>query len=235
MRICMFSIVHYYQGISGGMEIHGKLVAEGLARQGHEVVIISTQSPTGKRYCHKRGVKYYNLENTRFGSSRNNWKIASGDTFITLNENRAFDVILSQSFAAGGVLAQAKQSKIPIITMLQGAIGTDIKKAFNHLYKLGKTPVATAKSLLSLPYNYFFYQYPVLKASCCVVTPNNELINELGTWYGNDIKRKAVPIYNGVNTERFAPSGGSRNEIRKKYKIGENYQLMGHISNDKHG
>jgi len=42
VRISSFSIVNYWHGIRGGMEIHGKLLAEGLVNRGHTLDIITT-------------------------------------------------------------------------------------------------------------------------------------------------------------------------------------------------
>lgn len=41
MRIYVFSIVNYWQGAKGGMEIHGKLLSDGLVNRGLIIVFES--------------------------------------------------------------------------------------------------------------------------------------------------------------------------------------------------
>ena len=45
MNICCLSIVTYWHGIKGGLEVHGKLLCERLVEMGHNVTIISTNHP----------------------------------------------------------------------------------------------------------------------------------------------------------------------------------------------
>ena len=66
MNICFFSVVNYWQGINGGMEIHGKILCEGLVERGHDVTIISTNHPEGKEFEIQSGIKIFYLKNNLF-------------------------------------------------------------------------------------------------------------------------------------------------------------------------
>ena len=55
MKRCVFSRVNYWQGIKGGMELHGKFLSEGLVNFGHNITILSTKHPNGKKFEEKNG------------------------------------------------------------------------------------------------------------------------------------------------------------------------------------
>lgn len=44
MRICLVSVVTYWHGITGGMEVHGRILAKDLVAHGHEVTIITPRA-----------------------------------------------------------------------------------------------------------------------------------------------------------------------------------------------
>ncbi len=102
MRICFLSTVTYRHGAGGGMEIHGKLLSEGLTKMGHEVAIISTKHPSNLDFEEINGIKINYLENTVSGSKRKNWPNASLNKFLGLNDKNPFDIILSQQSSAYG-------------------------------------------------------------------------------------------------------------------------------------
>ena len=48
MNICFFSVVNYWQGINGGMEIHGKILCEGLVEREKSLVIDNVEDEVKK-------------------------------------------------------------------------------------------------------------------------------------------------------------------------------------------
>jgi len=68
MNICFFSIVTYWHGLKGGMDLHGKHLLEGLAQRGHDVTVISTKHPSSKEYEEINGIRFHYLNETTFGS-----------------------------------------------------------------------------------------------------------------------------------------------------------------------
>jgi glycosyltransferase involved in cell wall biosynthesis len=220
MHICSFSIVNYWQGVKGGMEVHGKLLSQGLINGGHRVSIISTSHPEGKEEEEQRGVKIFYLQNTVFGSRRNQWTSESVRKFHELHQQDPFDVIWSQSFAAYG-LAHAKSQalNIPLIPILQGCIHQEIITFKSNLLHRYRNPYTILKTLMGLFFSYYKEQKPLLALSNKIITVSHELIDDLNRWYGPSIAEKALPIYNGIDTHLFTPNNQHRKNIREKFGV----------------
>ncbi len=226
MNVCVFSIVNYWHGVRGGMEIHGKLLTEGLVRSGHQVSIITTRHPDGQEYEEKQGVGIHYLKDTRFGARRNNWPQASVSKFRQLNKEQPFYVVLSQSFAAYGLASGSLNFRIPVVPMLQGCIKQGISSFRTNVLRDPRRPVAILRSFAGLFYSYYAVEKPLLSMAASVVVVSNELKDDLRRWYGESIADKAVVIFNGIDTERFSPNPGFRRDIREKYGVAEREILL---------
>ncbi len=227
MRVCVFSIVNYWHGVKGGMEIHGKLLSEGLVKRGHHVSIITTRHPDGKEFEEKDGVKIYYLENTCFGSRRHGWEMESVSKFSQLHQENSFDVIWSQSFAACGLANLNKTGlNIPVIPILQGCIKLEIKSFKDTTLYNYKNPLLILKSFFGLLFSYYKEQRPLLSISSRIITASNEMVDDLRSWYGADIANRAGPIFNGIDTVHFCPNREYKTGIREKYGIKDNEILM---------
>lgn len=227
MRVCVFSIVNYWHDVKGGMEIHGKLLSEGLAKRGHHVSIITTRHPDGKEFEEQNGVKIYYLKNTCFGSRRHRWEMESVSKFCQLHKENSFDIIWSQSFAAYGLANLNKtELNIPVIPILQGCIRLEIESFKNITLNNYKNPLLILKSFLGLLFSYYKAQKPLLSISNRIITASNELVDDLRRWYGVDIANRAVPIFNGIDTVHFCQNQEYKTDIREKYGIKDNEILM---------
>lgn len=227
MRICVFSIVNYWHGVKGGMEIHGKNLTEGLVRKGHHVSIITTRHRDDGAFEEQAGVKVYYLKNTVFGSRRNNWSRASVMKFGQLHHEKQFNIMLSQSFAAYGLaLLQERKMNIPLIPILQGCIRQEILSFKNNILPNYRKPLPIIRSFFGLLFSYFRQQRPLLSVSNRIITVSTELVDDLRRWYGADISRKSVTIPNGIDTIHFCPNQRYRSTIRKRYGIEDNALLL---------
>jgi glycosyltransferase involved in cell wall biosynthesis len=226
MRVCVFSIVNYWHGVKGGMEIHGKLLSEGLVKRGHHVSIITTRHPDGKEFEEKDGVKIYYLKNTCFGSRRHGWEMESVSKFRQLHQENSFDVIWSQSFGAYGLAKLKTELNIPVIPILQGCIRLEIEIFRNITLNNYKNPLLILKSFLGLLFSYYKAQKPLLSISSRIITASNEMVDDLRSWHGADIGNRAVPIFNGIDTVHFCQNREYKTVIREKYGIKDNEILM---------
>lgn len=227
MHICTFSLVNYWQGVKGGMEIHGKLLSEGLVNRGHRVSFISTKHPDGKETGEERGVKIYNLPNTVFASRRNQWIRESVRKFYELHREDPFDVIWSQSFAAYGLASSSRLNlTIPIIPILHGCIHQELNSFKTNLFAGHLAPFSLPKIFAGLFYSYYMQQKPLLSISDRIITVSQELVNDLRRWYGKSIATKTVPVFNGIDPEVFRPDPQARKTIRTKFQIQDNEILL---------
>ena len=70
MNVCFVSLVTVSQGIKGGMEVHGKLLTEGLVGLGHGVTVVASRHPAGVEAETREGVRLRYARAGQFGSQR---------------------------------------------------------------------------------------------------------------------------------------------------------------------
>ena len=227
MNICVFSRQTFWQGAKGGMEIHGKLLAEGLLRKGNSVSVISTKHPSGKIFEIRNGINIYYLKDTIFGSRRNGWKMESVAKFCELHKKTPFDIIWSQSFDAYGItFYKNKEINTPIVPILQGCIQQELVTFLVHFLSTCKQPHKILRSFVGLFFSYFIVQKRLLNCSDNIITASNQVKQDIKKWFGKEIAGKCVTIFNGVDTKRFSPKKEQRYKLRQKYQIKENDILL---------
>lgn len=227
LNICVFSRQTFWQGVKGGMEIHGKLLSEGMVKNGNEVSVISTRHPSGKVFEVRNGVNMYYLENTIFGSRRNGWPKESVRKFINLHKKKPFDVIWSQSFDSYGLTFVDKANlRIPVIPILQGCIQQELVTFSVHIFNVYKQPMKMIRTLAGLFYSYFAVQKKLLSYADLVITPSFQVPNDIKKWFGERVAEKCVTIFNGINTKHFYRDDTYRSSIREKYGISEKTVLL---------
>lgn len=226
MNICLFSIVTYWHGVQGGMEIHGKLLAEGLAKKGHEVTIISARHPEGKEFEEKNGVKLYYLKNTTFGSRREGWSKESSKKFLMLDKVRNFDVICCQSAVVPSRLTRIeKMRKIPVVVIMEGHEGMILLSQLRQTLSHKKGFIRLIKHFLSFLYYYSLWELPLLHKYDALVGVSDEVVRSIRRWHlvGHE---KMYIVYNGIETNVFRPDGEERDNIRKAYGISSDERLL---------
>ncbi len=225
MRICVFSIVTYWHGIKGGMEIHGKLLSEGLVKRGHEVTIISTQHPDGVEFAEINGIKIYCLKNTIFDSKRGGWRVASLKKFIELEQVKHFDIICSMSAnIPKELIAVAKKRRIPVVVISEGPeimiLLSEARQTLSH--KTGYKKLI--KTFLGFFYYYFLWEL-LFKEYDAVVAVSETVANAIQKWHF--VKKEKIHIvYNGVETSLFCPDQSQRERIRRTLAISDKEKVL---------
>ena len=226
MKICLFSIVTYWHGIKGGMEIHVKLLSEGLVRRGHEVTVISSRHPEGKEFEDRNGVGFYYLRNAAFGARRKGWREESLKKFLELDKKKEFDLICCQQpIISKRLVKNKKYGKIASVIIMEGHEGmmflSELRQTLNHKKEFRRLIV----HFLSFLYYYFFWEMPLLKRCSAIVAVSRETSKSIQRWFSIDSK-KIYTVYNGVDTEAFQPSNAKRIEIRKSYNVNDDEKLL---------
>jgi glycosyltransferase involved in cell wall biosynthesis len=220
LHICAFSRVNYWQGIRGGMDFHGKLLSEGLARLGHSVTIISSRHPEGVVHERRNGVDIHYLLDTVFGSRRHGWAAKSVRKYEELNRLDPFDLIWSQSFDAFGFAGSGKRCMHPpIVATLHGSVVQECKSYFSDVRAGVKTPVHIAKGLAGLLFAYFVCQKPLLDIAENIICVSPVVAEDIGKWFGHGYTSKLTVIENGIDVDFFAPDPEKGIRIRKRYGI----------------
>ena len=236
MNICLFSIVTYWHGVKGGMEIHGKILCEGLVKRGHEVTVISTRHPNGKEYEEVNGIKIYYLVETDFSTYWKKWGKESLKKFEKLNETNSFDVILSQSFSGYYFAKNKKKYRILLVSLLQGAgpyiTIAKIKVSFK---RQSISIVEVFRVSLSYIVHYFILQLPTVLGSDLIICASDHVNESVRKWF--PVRKKTIyTIMNGIDTIEFSPNEQERNRLRKRLGVREGELLLmtsGTISKEK--
>lgn len=227
LNICCFSRVNYWHGIKGGMDLHGRLLSEGLVRRGHEVSMMSTRHPNGAKEIDKNGVRFFFLPNTVYGSRRKGWGIQSLTKMLSLDHQTPFDLIWSQSFDAFGCRhLRRNHSKPNIVATLHGCIEQEILTFKRNLPIQLKTPVNIVKALAALAFSFFAVQRPLLSLCSKIITVSSQVAVDLQKWHGTHIVQKCVTIHNGVDTSRFKPDPEKRDFIRRHYGFSDHETIL---------
>ncbi len=226
MNICGFSRVNYWHGLHGGMDVHGRLLSEGLVGRGHQVSILSTSHPSNIHYEQKNGVQIKYLANTVFGARRQGWSIASALEFQRLHNKQPFDIIWSQSFDGFGLVSSGKIFRLPIIATIHGSIEQELKTFLSNFKNNRNRPGKVATSFMGLFYSYFAAQRPLLKSANKIIAVSQKVKSDLNKWYGQSISGKCETVPNGVDVTAFRPYREYRKKIRLQYGINANDILL---------
>jgi glycosyltransferase involved in cell wall biosynthesis len=235
MNICFFSNVTFWHGLNGGLEIHGRMLCEGLADRGHDLTVISSKHPQGK-ICDKiNGIKIHFLEDTVFSSSRGNWLKASKKKFWEIHKKKPFDLVISQQAVVPNLLYKVKGSKkIPVIICIQGHEGRMLLSEITQIFHHKKGFIRLPKIILSFCF-YFFREFIQFHRCDRIIAGSEKVRKSTLTWFKLN-SEKVVTVYNGVDQSVFKPAPTIGRVVRNLYNIKENEKVilfLSHITRQK--
>jgi glycosyltransferase involved in cell wall biosynthesis len=207
------------------MDLHGKHLLEGLAEKGHEVIVISTKHPSGKKYEEINGIKLHYLENTTFGSPRRGWKKESLRAFLEILKEKESDLVVSQSKAGYGVFNFAKKKGIPSVTINHGYETMILWSILNQVTNFRTGYAKLLKTLLSAIYYSLFQEYPVLINSSAIIAVSDKVAKVIGRRPLIDKKKIRIINY-GIDLEIFGVSKEKRKKTREFLNIADQDRLV---------
>ncbi len=225
MNICVFSIVTYWHGLRGGMDLHGKHLLEGFSERNHKVTVISTKHPDGKEYEEINGIRIYYLKHTAFGSSRKGWKKQSIIKFRDIVRAEKVDIVLSQQTAGYGLVKIVRRMRIPFVTIMHGCHRMAFWSILNQVINFKKGYLYLIKSFLSFAYYSFFHELPILKNSSAIIAVSNGVAGVIENW--PFVKSNKIKIINyGINLKLFNYSEDERRDTRLKLNISNHDKVV---------
>ncbi len=221
LNIAAVSRTTYWQGMRGGMDVHGKLLAKGLADRGHRVIFICTRHPEGKVADIEDGVELHYLPDTVFGSRRHGWADKSVQVLEALHLEQPFDLVWSQSFDGFGLSRKGVSwvTQLPLLATLHGCIAQEFASFIENLRRHWFHSIFFSRGLAGLFYSYFVSQRPLLRHADRIITVSRKVAEDLFKWYGRAIAGKCVTVYNGVDTTIFHPDEEARKRIRRRFEL----------------
>lgn len=225
MNICFFSNVTFWHGLSGGMEVHGRMLCEGLAARGHDLTVISSKHPNGKVFDDINGIKIYFLKNTVFSSSRGKWLKASKKKFWAIHTKKPFDLVISQQAVVPKLFANVFSSKkIPVVICIHGHNGMMLLSEVTQIFHHKKGFIRLPKIILSFLY-YSFREFIQFHRCNSIIAHSEKVRKSTLTWYKLN-SEKVVTVYNGIDLSVFKPAPLIGRTVRDLYDIKENEKVI---------
>lgn len=247
MNIAVISRSTTAHFISGGMETQLKNLVEGLSELGHNVFVITTSYPVEggivreNKHENLNCVEYFYIGDTTAGlfplsifeipwkilgllnrgnkkEGSKNFFIESFNVFTERNLKKHFDVIISQSTGAYGIVGK---TDIPIVTISHGTITNEISnrlkstKTFKNWFRFLFIDYPKLKLELVLSNKKF---YESVSAIVCVSSLLlDRFLEEYSLDSKNRMRNKSYVVYNGVDTKRFSPSNKPKDRFKLLY------------------
>ncbi len=237
MNICCIARTNYWQGVKGGMDLHAKLLGEGLVKNGHHVKMICTHHPDLPELLCKNGVLYYHLENTKLGSRRHGWAGESIKKYLSLHGEKPFDLLWSQSFDAYGIASIHPRSTYPpVLLRLAGSVAQEFKTFQSNFFLHLKKPDTLIRKALGLFYSYFITQRRLMEYADGIIVVSNVVVDDIKRLFGKRSAAKCVVVNNGIDIKHFRPEPAYRLKIRRRFGVLDNEKLLlslGRVTHEK--
>lgn len=215
MRIAVFIKSTTFNKEYGGLETQNKVLCEGLASRGHEIVVFSPARDLDGGVRSDDGVKYVFVPcvyRMLFASlDKNNWVNKSYQEFLRRHQEKPFNAVISQSSAGLGIIKRKHGLNINIVGISHGTIGGEMRTLLNSA-KSAADVVKSAKSLAFGMVNYFGRQRLYIHGCNKIVAVSSavkeSLINETFA-----PAEKITLIHNGIDGSKIPQKdwGGIKN------------------------
>jgi len=192
---------------NGGVEAVFKNLAEGLAKQGHTVAVVTHQLKGTKKFEIVKNVRIYRVSCL---GSRYLFSILAVPIATRLAKKA--DIIHTTTFngAPPAWIASRLARKKVVVTVHEVWIG--LWKQLADMGSLGKILHEVGERIMyTFPYDHYVAVSDSTKKQLLSIGIN---------------PRKISRVYNAVNYEQFNPKKYSRETIRRKYKLGKQFVYL---------
>jgi len=241
MKIAIFSRSTVEHFTSGGMETHLKNLVEGLSKEGHILTVITTSHPdslTSDKKTFENKIKYLYIGDTtpglnpitfwenlfvaikvmvrsKKGEGKKNYYHESRKVFDELNAKNPFDLVVSQSTSAMGVV---NTIGIPIVSIIHGTIKAEIQNRFKSNRTLNNWVRFFIVDLFRWYFELFTSNKVFFERVNKIIAVSQGLKKQFLMDHPNR-ESKVEVIYNGVDAKLFKP-GDSKYPIFTVLYIG---------------
>lgn len=221
MKIAVFIKSTTFNKGYGGLETQNKVLCEGLAKRGHEIIVFSPLKDGSETSHEENGVKYIFVScvyRMLFSSvDNNNWLNKSYQEFLKIHKQKPFDVVISQSSAGLGVIKKKHELGIKVVGISHGTIGGEMKTLINS----AKSPVDLIKSSRSLAFgliNFFGRQRQYIHG-CDTIVAVSSAVKEsvIGETYAPEAK--ITVIHNGMDGNKIPKKDWKKVDADEPLKI----------------
>jgi glycosyltransferase involved in cell wall biosynthesis len=233
MRICIVTFIVPQHAI-GGMQDHTRDLARGLVRAGHEVEVITSRHPEGKREEVVDKVRYVFVDAPRH-QNHPVWLRESYATFVRLHAARPFDVIHSESSCAVEHVRRGVHRQVPLVAMFHGALLGAVRARLRSGLR-AKRPVPILRALRQVQWlathEHFRHGNWYRFRACEAIVPSRQQVKD--TYRSCLLKPSRVHVVpNGIDADLFWPRPVE--DARAELDLGDGplVACVGRLSRDK--
>jgi glycosyltransferase involved in cell wall biosynthesis len=206
MRIAVFIKNTNFHSF-GGFETQNEVLCEGLVSRGYDVTVFAPQKNLDLIQKEKNGVKYifipciFKKFSVLFSASKDSWFNKSYEVLKEHHEKKPFDIVISQSSSALGIIRRKDELGLKVISV---AHGSKIGEAQTVLKSI-KSAKGYLKFFIDVPhilYAFFITQRRYIHSSDKIIAVSNAVKTQLieETYAPED---KFIVIHNGISPEEF--------------------------------
>lgn len=206
MRLAVFIKSTTFNKNHGGLETQNKVLCEGLAKRGYEVIVFSPTENKIENYkiLEENSVKYVfvpSVYRMLFNYKETNWVNTSYKEFLKWHKEKPFDLVISQSSAGLGIIKRKKILRTKILGISHGTIGAEIKTLINASEGL-KDYIKISKNILFGTVNYFSRQRSYINGCDLIIAVSN-FVKESIIKETLVKKEKVIVIHNGMDASKI--------------------------------
>lgn len=214
--------------VLGGMAEHTVLLARLLVRLGHHVTLLTTRHPAGREAETSDGVEIRYLAGTRPDSQRGGWWPASVRAFDECHRAKPFDVVLSQSTGAAGLVWQrAANARPPVVVFCHGTspqMMTSIWHALLRSPRWFRALPYSVRRLASNAVGFWRIDRPLYAAAAAVIVVTDVVAASVRHWFPAVKRLRQVPY--AIDVETFRADPGRRRAVRTALGLDQDQPLL---------
>jgi glycosyltransferase involved in cell wall biosynthesis len=233
MRICIVTFIVPAHGI-GGMQDHTRDLAQGLVRAGHEVDVITSRHPDGKRQEFVDGARYLFVDAPRH-QNHPIWLRESYAEFVRLHARRPYDVLHSESSCAVEHVRRGVHRQIPVVVMYHGVF-LGLAKAILRRGLRSRRPIPLLRAIRGVQWiathEYLRHGNWYRFRACEGIVPSRQQLKDTyRTCLLKPSRLHVVP--NGIDAELFRPRPHAEARAQLGLDRGALFACVGRLTQEK--
>jgi glycosyltransferase involved in cell wall biosynthesis len=205
MRIALITTVGPMHS-TGGLQDHAAALAGGLVRAGHEVEVIASAHPEGRKELELDGARWIFVDAPQHHLDPI-WLSRSTEAFMARHADAPYDVVDSESSAGLGLVRAGVQRKVPFVITFHGNFVTHAR-AYARRARSARTPrglVREAKGLTVLAVRDHFPRgnWRLFRNCEAIVPSHAQLADTIRSHRLRAGRTHVVP--NGIDTSKWQP------------------------------
>lgn len=201
----------------GGANFHHEILGPELVRRGHDVTVLTTRHPNGKRLNRENGLVVYYLDEAPPDQYSNVYWKASARKFDELHTDEPFDATISESEGAYGLVKYSKYSdSVPLIHIKHNTLST-----IREHSEFGLNIRGILRYAYYLQHHVLFFHRVtkrIMDDSDTIICVCYYLAQTLIDDYPS-IEGKVTVVPNGINIDTFSEGDSSRLDLPEALSV----------------